>query len=165
MGTMSTSTSIPERNSSGPNRSSRLRSHSYLPVEPAVRSTEVDLVGLACKPSNPLCWDAVEGGNVRLEVEDRCAVEEIETADVKAGALDAVESDDRQPDRVGVARRPCREHAAWSVVEERDDRQPRWPGSVEVREHVNVREAFEIAEAVGEGRFDLDRAVHVFCSN
>jgi len=96
---------------------------------------------------------------IRLEIQDRRAVEHVDARDAQHAAVARDQLDDRQPDRVGTLRRARREDAVRPVVGGRPRRQLDAIHPVEEPQHIEVRESLDIDQAFLEPGFDLQRTL------
>jgi len=100
----------------------------------------------------------VKAADVRLDVQQRRAVEDVDVLDMQRAALETDQAHEAQADGVRAPGTARGEHAVLGVLKEGLDGQPRLPGTVEEVDQPQVRETLEVGQSLGKGRVDLDRA-------
>jgi hypothetical protein len=96
---------------------------------------------------------------VGLDIENRSAIEHIDSADVKAGALAAEQFDDRQAYRIRALGRAGCEYTVGPVIARWHANQLESFGTIKGPDHEQVRKAFDIREAKFEFRIDFENAL------
>ncbi len=113
-------------------------------------------VAAILQPSCSASRKSVVLRHIGFDIQQRCAVENIHTANGQSVVLDTEKSHTRQPNRIRAARHTRGEQPALNFVPERDDSQT-WGGrTVEPVEQPDSLEAVQVLEAVGILREELD---------
>jgi NTE family protein len=98
-------------------------------------------------------------GKIRLEIEDRSAVEHVDAADVEIGAVATKQFNGGESDRIRAERRAGGEDSVRTVVGGRIGDKVETLGAIKFPDDDEVREAFDVGEAGGEFREDFEDAV------
>jgi hypothetical protein len=127
-----------------------------LPVEPIIRHFGAHIHSGFFKPAGARTQGAIEFRYVGFDVQQRCAVKNIDVLDLQIGSLDPDQPDEGQADRVGPVRRAGRKQAARFGVQIRRDRERISPLSIKMIQQNEMGEPLQILEPVFEIRKHLD---------
>ena len=100
----------------------------------------------------------IECRHIRLDIQERGAVQHIHIFNVESKPMYSDESHDRYPDRARAFWRPGRKHAPGSRVKERFHDEIVAGALMECKDQEDTREPLEIPDPVAVCREDLDAA-------
>jgi len=112
--------------------------------------------GLPSVADGPFHAEALD---IRLDVQQRRPVEDVDVADVKCSAFSPSQANYAEADRVRPGRGARGKYSSRMIFEKGDHGQVWRLGAMEVEQKDDVREAFQIAKAFFMGGIDFDRAL------
>lgn len=101
---------------------------------------------LAGKPSFRCFRVAVEAGNIRFDVKQRCSVENVDAFNREPVSAALQKSYDSDADAVGAAGMTCGENAVWCVIQKRVADQFTRVGPVEMIKEVEMAEQLYVQQ-------------------
>src|SRR5579871_2014711 len=111
-----------------------------------------------CQPAAPQLLRG-NAAQIGLNVQDRRAIQHVDSANVQVAALAAEQLKDSQANRIRPPRRPCREDPVRPVIRGRRTGQLEAAGAVELPEHEQMREALDISKPWLIFRKDLEHTL------
>jgi len=108
-------------------------------VKPAVIDGVMHFSDILFQPAGSICVDHIESRHIGLDVDHRCAVNDVMAADIEVIVFYPFKTHNRNPNRIGTLGRPCCKNPAQVLVQKRSVLKRFFFCKVHVKQNINVR--------------------------